>query len=271
MLPACLRERKIGLSAGIVAAAAGIVIAAAAAAAIVIDAGCTGKQTACFVALRREKGVNREVEVREDLARVLLTADTAVRAVAPRQTYVVGGHEQLDVALEPDDRELTEGDEQLVAVVAEHQIVAAEARADRAGDFVESAAAAVAADLRRNHAGIQHDRIDNFNDRGRLVAVRPQLHVAAVLDILRGEDAGAAFAAEQHNALVKYRQTIHDTRTTDHAADLALNAVEKADVNRVEPSIKLDAFHVNGNTEQLCFMRLAKLDVIYVRKFWGGW
>lgn len=120
---ACKRVDR--LSAGIIIAAA-----AAAAAAIVIYAGTAGEQTACLVALRREKGVDGEVEAREDLARVLLTADTAVRAVAPRQTYVVSGHEQLNVALEPDDRELTEGYEQLIAIVAEHEIVTAEARAD---------------------------------------------------------------------------------------------------------------------------------------------
>ena len=120
---------QIGLSAGIIAAA-GIVIAAAAAAAIVIYAGTAGEQTACLVALRRKKGVDGEVEAREDLARILLTADTAVRAVAPRQTYVVSGHEQLNVALKSDDRELTEGYEQLIAIVAEHEIVTAEARAD---------------------------------------------------------------------------------------------------------------------------------------------
>lgn len=126
---ACKRVDR--LSAGIIAAA-GIVIAAAAAAAaaIVIYAGTAGEQTACLVALRREKGVDGEVEAREDLARVLLTADTAVRAVAPRQTYVVSGHEQLNVALKSDDRELTEGYEQLIAIVAEHEIVTAEARAD---------------------------------------------------------------------------------------------------------------------------------------------
>lgn len=122
---ACKRVDR--LSAGIIAAA-GIVIAAATA--IVIYAGTAGEQTACLVALRREKGVDGEVEAREDLARVLLTADTAVRAVAPRQTYVVSGHEQLNVALKSDDRELTEGYEQLIAIVAEHEIVTAEARAD---------------------------------------------------------------------------------------------------------------------------------------------
>lgn len=124
---ACKRVDR--LSAGIIATA-GIVIAAAAAAAIIIYAGTAGEQTACLVALRREKGVDGEVEAREDLARVLLTADTAVRAVAPRQTYVVSGHEQLNVALKSDDRELTEGYEQLIAIVAEHEIVTAEARAD---------------------------------------------------------------------------------------------------------------------------------------------
>lgn len=124
---ACKRVDR--LSAGIIATA-GIVIAAAAAAAIVIYAGTAGEQTACLVALRREKGVDGEVEAREDLARVLLTADTAVRAVAPRQTYVVSGHEQLNIALKSDDRELTEGYEQLIAIVAEHEIVTAEARAD---------------------------------------------------------------------------------------------------------------------------------------------
>ena len=77
-----------------------------------------------------KKGVDGEVEAREDLARVLFTADTAVRAVAPRQTYVVSGHEQLNVALKSDDRELTEGYEQLIAIVAEHEIITAEARAD---------------------------------------------------------------------------------------------------------------------------------------------
>lgn len=122
---ACKRVDR--LSAGIIAAA-GIVIAAATA--IVIYAGTAGEQTACLVALRREKGVDGEVEAREDLARILLTADTAVRAVAPRQTYVVSGHEQLNVALKSDDRELTEGYEQLIAIVAEHEIVTAEARAD---------------------------------------------------------------------------------------------------------------------------------------------
>ena len=113
--------------------------------------------------------------------------------------------------------------------------------------------AAVAAGFRRNHTRVQHDRINDLYDRSRLVAVRPQLHIAAVLDILRGKDARAAFTAEQYNAFVKYRQTVHDTRTTDYAADFTFNAVEKADINAVETSIKLNPLNINRNAEQFCF------------------
>ena len=72
--------------------------------------------------------------------------------------------------------------------------------------------AAVAAGFRRNHTRVQHDRINDLYDRSRLVAVRPQLHIAAVLDILRGKDARAAFAAEQYNTFVKYRLTVNRAR-----------------------------------------------------------
>ena len=120
---------QVLLSGGAIAAAA-IIRAAAAAGRCAVYTGGAGKQAIRTLTARREKGVDGEVEAREDLARVLLTADTAVRAVAPRQTYVVSGHEQLNVALKSDDRELTEGYEQLIAIVAEHEIVTAEARAD---------------------------------------------------------------------------------------------------------------------------------------------
>lgn len=116
--------------------------------------------------------------------------------------------------------------------------------------------AAVAAGFRRNHTRVQHDRINDLYDRSRLVAVRPQLHIAAVLDILRGKDARAAFAAEQYNTFVKYRQSVHDTRTTDYAADFTFNAIEKADINAVETSIKLNPLNINRNTEQFRCTRL---------------
>ena len=136
---------------------------------------------------------------------------------------------------------------------------------------MQRAAAAVAAGFRRNHTRVQHDRINDLYDCSRLVAVRPQLHITAVLDILRGKDARAAFTAEQYNAFVKYCQTVHNTWTTDYAADFTFNAVEKADINTVETSIKLNPLNINRNTEQFRFTRLAMLGVICERRFWGGW
>ena len=112
---------------------------------------------------------------------------------------------------------------------------------------------------------------DSRHSLFRRQAVRPQLHIAAVLDILRGKDARAAFAAEQYNTFVKYRQSVHDTRTTDYAADFTFNAIEKADINAVETSIKLNPLNINRNTEQFRFTRIAMLGVICGRKFWGGW
>lgn len=241
------------------AAAAAVVTAAAAAALVpvVVHAGRAGEQTACLVALRREKGIDREIEVREDLARVLLSADTAVRAVAPRQAYVIRRHEQLNIALQPDNGELSQSDEQLVAIIAEHQIIPAKARADRTGHLMQRTAAAVAARFRRDYARIQHDRVNDLNDRRRLVAVRPQLYIAPVLYILRGEDARAALAAKQHNALVEYRQAIHDARTTYYAADLALDTIEKADVNGIKTAVELYPLNIDRYAEQLGFTRLS--------------
>ena len=120
---------QVLLSGGAVAAAS-IVRAAAAAGRCAVYTGGAGKQAIRTLTARREKGVDGEVEVREYLARVGFATDVAVRAVAARQADVVGRHEQLNVALKSDDRELTEGYEQLIAIVAEHEIVTAEARAD---------------------------------------------------------------------------------------------------------------------------------------------
>ena len=68
----------------------------------------------------------------------------------------------------------------------------------------------------------------------RLVAVRPQLHIAAVLDILRGKKMRAPPISppEQYNTFVKYRQSVHDTRTTDYAADFTFKCDRKSGYQR---------------------------------------
>lgn len=250
---------QVLLSGGAVAAAA-IIRAAAAAGRCAVYTGGAGKQAIRTLTARREKGVDGEVEVREYLARVGFAADVAVRAVATRQADVVGRHEQLNVAFEADDGELAEGNEQLVAVVRQHKLIAAEARAQRARHIAKSTAAAVTAGFRLDHTRVEHDGVYDLYDGCRAVAVRAQLYVRAVLDIARGEDACAALAAEQHNALVKHGQTVDDTRPADRAADLALDAIEEAAVNAVQTAVELHRLDVDLDAEQVGRTRLYGCD-----------
>ena len=113
------------------AAAVGTIAAAATAVGMIVIAavGITriDKQAVGNILLGREKLVDRELEVCENLTGVLLSANTAVRAVAARQADIKRRHEQLDIALQTNDRELTQGDEKLVSVIAQHQIVTVKA------------------------------------------------------------------------------------------------------------------------------------------------
>ena len=84
-----------------------------------------GEKAVTDILFGREKLVNRELKVRENLTGILLAANTAVRAVAARQTDIIRRHEQLDIAFQTDNRELAESDKQLVAIVAQYQIIAA--------------------------------------------------------------------------------------------------------------------------------------------------
>lgn len=103
---------------------------------------------------------------------------------------------------------------------------------------MQRAAAAVAGGLGRYDACIQKDGVDNFDHCSGFVAVRAKLDIRTVFHIMGRENAGTTFAAEQDNALVKHRQTVNDTRTADDTTDLALNAVEEADIDRVKAAVK---------------------------------
>lgn len=251
MPPSSNRKRPVSVTAsaaaavGIVIAAAAVAIPTAAAVGITVATAAASvgitridEQPVGCILLGREKLVDRELEVGKNLTGILLPANTAVRAVAARQADVKCRHEQLDIALQADNSELAQGNEQLVAVVAQHQVIAAETRADRTRHFVQRTAAAIARGIGRNNARVQQDRVNDLNDRSRFVAVRAKLDIVFILYKAGRENARAAFAAEQDHALVKHGKPVNDARTADHAADLAFNAVEEADVNRVEASVK---------------------------------
>ncbi len=207
------------------------------------------------VLLGREEFVNRELEAFEYLAGISAgsadAADTVVGAVAAGQADVVSRHKQLDVALKTDDGELSKSDEQLVAVAVEDDIITFKAAADAGGDILDSAAAGVAAGIRGYDARVKQDRLNNFNNCGRLIAVGAELDVSAVFDEAGREDTRSAFAAKEHHAFVEHREAVNDTGTAHRASDLALDLVEEADVNGVEAAVELYPLYVDPHAEKL--------------------
>ena len=131
------RRRRLNLAVPslFIAAVRGVCTAAAAGICVcTVHAVCAREKAVCTLSARREESVNGEIEVRENLAGVGLTADITVRAVAARQTDIVGRHKQLNVSFKADDGELAERYEQLVAVVRKpRQSTSRAASALRAG------------------------------------------------------------------------------------------------------------------------------------------
>lgn len=235
-------------NAGAVAVGRGHAADARAAAAAATAAGAA-------VILGREELVNRELKGREQLAGVLVLAADAVglRAVLVGHADVEGGHQELDIALELDDRELAQRDAEQVAVGAHIERLALEAAADRRGNLGDLAAAAA---RRGDDLGLEENWIDNFDDSPREVAPRVELDIARILDELGGEDAGAAFAAEQDAALVENSEAVDDGRAADAGADFNRDPIEEADVHGVEAAVELDFLHVDADMQQLGAARL---------------
>ena len=72
-------------------------------AAAAVRAARTG-HTVTVLLLGREKLVDWELKIGKDCAGILLSAaSAAVGAIAPRQTDIERGHQQLDIALQADD------------------------------------------------------------------------------------------------------------------------------------------------------------------------
>lgn len=127
-------------------------------------AAASTSQAVRAILLRREKFINRELEIRKNRAGILcLAGGTAVRAVAARQTDIKCRHQQLDVTLQTDDGELPQRDKQLVALIVKHQIVSAKAMTERARHLTQRTAAAIAAGIRLNDTCIEQNRVNDFN------------------------------------------------------------------------------------------------------------
>lgn len=183
-----------------------------------------------------EELVDRELEVIENIARILLFATATCRAITFRQADVICRHKKLDVAFEADDGELTDGDVQTTHIFAQNDICT-EQLTNAIRHFRDLTAAA-ALETRLYDLRVENDRVDNFDYGSRLVAALLKLNVGTTAHIARGENARAAFTAEQDDALVGDCKTFQNLRTTDGAARLYRDTIEESDINTVEASIR---------------------------------
>ena len=186
---------------------------------------------------RREEGIDRELEAVKDLAGIFgLTASARAVAVTLGHADVIRRHQQLNIAFQTHDRELTDGNKQTVARIAQIQFFAAKALADRSRNRIDFAAAAAAIGRLYNLC-FQQDGLDGFDHRSRIVGALHILIIRCIGRIARTKDARAAFAAEQDAALVVYCQTVEQTRAANRGVGLDRDAIEETNIDRVEATI----------------------------------
>ena len=156
--------------------------------------------TAVILSAWREEFINREVKAREYLAWVFgaVAADTGITAILLRHTNIICRHQQLDIALELDDRELTNGDNQLVAGGIQSQILSPEAATDSTRHFTQVTRAAAMAGLAwGNNTGIQQDCINGFEHSSWTVGAFWKLAIHLVSVCHRQRDL-PEYADDQH-------------------------------------------------------------------------
>ena len=206
--------------------------------------------TGTTLPLRREKFGDREFKGFKKLTGILVfSAQAAVaRAVLIRHAEIDLWHQELDVTLQLDDRELAEGDDELVAVCAQIERLALEAAADCRGHFVDLAPAAAGW---RTDPRFQKHGIDDFNNGARHIGLGRQLDIRRVLTEFGGENASAALAAEQDAALVVNRKTVDNGRPSNAGADLDSDPVEESDVDREKSAVELYLLDVDVDVKKL--------------------
>lgn len=195
--------------------------------------------------VRGEEFLHRECDALEQVTGITAAA---AGAFFLGHAVIKNRNEQLAVTLQTNDGELAQRDKDDTVFLSSGE-VAVEALADTGRDLADVAVtAAVGTPL--NQFGVQNDRIDSFHHCNRKVAAFDQLPVQCIDLNLRGEDLGAAFAAEQDHSLVEYAEALHLHRAGTGAVGIQGNAVEVSHVNGVVAAVEGNRFYVNVSVEK---------------------
>jgi len=201
-----------------------------------------------------EELVDREGDTLEKLAGVFAGGAAAGRAVLIGHAVIEDGDEQLGIAFEADDRELSQGNECSSVLVAHGQL-AAEALAHAGGNLADiTVAAAVSAAI--DELGVEYDGIDGFHHGDREVAAFEHLAVKGINAHFGGEDFRAALAAEENDAFIEDAKPFDLDGPGAGAVDVKGDAVEKAHIHGIESTVEDHGFHIDIGIEQLGFAAL---------------
>lgn len=193
-----------------------------------------------------EKLLHGELDFAEDLTGVILTA--AAVALFVGNAIVIGGNEQLRIALQPNDGELPQSQIDPASIVTEVEVVA-KAGPDGIGDLAAVAVTAVpVAAIHKLHA--QNEGIDGFHHSGGQIALEQILLVQTAKDRFRAEDFGSTLAPEQNGTLIEDGQTRDGNGTAGTDKRIGGDTIEIAYVHGVETAVEGDRFHIDVGIQQ---------------------
>ena len=200
-------------------------------------------------AVGREELVDRELNLSEQFAGVFPAVVTAAGALLLGHAVVVHGHEQLGVALQPDNGELTQRHIEAVNIAAGHQLLR-ETGSDRRGDF-RTAALAGAALAHIHQLQVKDDGIHRLYHSSGCSGAGQTLGIRAALGSGGRKDLGAPLAAKEDNALIKDSQAADFHRPGGAHKGISRNTIEIPHIHCVASPVKAHRFHINVSVQKL--------------------
>jgi len=201
-----------------------------------------------------EERVHREIDLAEDLAGAFRARAAHRRAGLRRNAVVERRDEQLRVAFEPDDGELSNRDKQALAFAGQHQrlVEAAQQRLRDGGRGFALAAAAA----RLHHARAEDDRVDRLRNGPRQRDGLQRLLTKARQIVPAGENACARFPAEQNQPLGEHGKARDGIRASGRERRVGNDAVIERYVDRKIAGGVGNRLHLYLSKEQLHIPRL---------------
>lgn len=191
---------------------------------------------------RREKLINREMQLFKQLARIAVGGSNALMI---RDTEVDDRYQQLHLTHQTDNGKQPNGNKDLFAAAVYNEVVKhfANALGNRIDiGFTAAATAAIVFDIHqfcRQANGVYY-----FYLRLRQIGFLPQLCVHLIKFEFGRKDAGIALGAKQNDLLVKGCKPFYLCRTAQAAEDIQRNFEEELQIHCKKATVEWHRFYV---------------------------